>query len=176
MFLTSLPGEIILAAAVAFPFVVVWFIRWLFRPGKAREILVDGSNVLYWKNARPDISAVASVVRSLLQAGYTPLVSFDANVGYKINHHWMSPRDLGPLIGLPDTQISVSPKGVPADGLLLTQARDYGWQIVTNDHFRDWHDRFPILRKRRDILISGHLEGNEVTLHFPQSRSRKAKV
>ncbi len=46
---------------------------------KRNWIIVDGSNVLYWKNSAPQIDTLRDVLRLLRERGYSPGVVFDAN-------------------------------------------------------------------------------------------------
>ena len=56
------------------------------RPKKTkRYIVIDGSNVLHWKDNTPQIETLREVIRRVEALGYTPGVVFDANAGYKIS-------------------------------------------------------------------------------------------
>lgn len=124
-----------------------------------KPILLDGSNVLHWHNGEPDLALVKQLVQTLTQAGYSPSVVFDANVGYKISNRFMNDTRLAQLLGLPVAQVMVSPKGVPADLFLLEAARDTGAAIITNDRFRDWHADFPELANSERLIRGGFKKG-----------------
>ena len=121
------------------------------RRPRAKWILIDGSNVLYWKDGTPQIEALCDVVRHLADRGYTPGVVFDANAGYLVSGKYLHHGAMSALVGLPEDRVLVVPKGTPADMYLLASARDLGARIVTNDRYRDWAEAHP------EVGVSGHL-------------------
>lgn len=118
------------------------------------EILVDGSNVMHWKDETPQITTVQAVVAELKARGFTPGVIFDANAGYKLVGSYMNERDFSMLLTLRPDQVFVVPKGTQADPYLLSAARDSGARIVTRDRFRDWAEAHPKV-KEPGFLIRG---------------------
>lgn len=116
-------------------------------------ILVDGSNVLYWGN-EPTSMAVLRVLRNLEEKGYTPIVFFDANVGYVLDDHYYDEAKIAWLIGVPAQHVCVVNKGVVADEVILAFATDHNLRVVTNDKYRDWRVQFPHADKK-GILIGG---------------------
>ena len=116
-------------------------------------ILVDGSNVMHW-GPEPSAKILAHVLRSLARAGYTPLVFFDASVGYVLDDHYYNAAKLAALIDIPQDHISVVSKGVVADEKILSFASEHGLRVVTNDKFHDWRVQFPHAAKR-GVLLSG---------------------
>lgn len=134
------------------------------RRAHRRHIMVDGSNVMHWKDGEPKIETVRRVLNMLTQRGYTPIVWFDANVGYKIGDRYRGPSSLALLLNIPVQQIFVAPKGEPADPFLLEWAKDLKAKIVTNDQFRDWIDSHPQIRKP-GFLVTGRVRGNNIQLN-----------
>lgn len=134
------------------------------RPAQAaRFILVDGSNVMHWRDNIPDIEPVREVIASLKTKGFTPGVVFDANVGYKLEGRYRNHYKLARRIGLPPEQVMVVPKGEPADPMILRAARDYGGRVVSQDRFRDWEAEFPELR-RPDFRVRGGYDRGKLWL------------
>lgn len=139
--------------------------RGLLRPAKgatvaARKwIVVDGSNVMHWKDGTPQIETVREVVGHLAALGYTPGVVFDANAGYLMFGKYRHDRAFGKLLGRPEDRVMVVPKGTPADPTVLTAARDLGAQIVTNDRFRDWAEAHPEVREKGHLIRGGYRAG-----------------
>ena len=123
----------------------ILLVRALLNPPKPapRRILVDGSNVLYWHENTPRIETVRAVARRLETLGFTPKVIFDATAGYHIENRYMGGRHLAALLGLPEHQVYVVPKGTSADTFLLEEAHESDIAIVTNDRSRDWLDDHP---------------------------------
>lgn len=128
-----------------------------FRPPRiagARWVLIDGSNVMHWKDNTPQIDTLRQVIGQLTARGFSPAVVFDANAGYLIAGKYQHDKAFGDLLGLPADRLMVVPKGEPADPVLLAAARDIGAQIVTNDRYRDWVEAYPELRNP-DVLVRG---------------------
>lgn len=147
----------------------------LFRRGRGGgpPILVDGSNVLHWKNDQPDLASVRAVLKELTALGFSPGVIFDANVGYKIGSHYLDDRHLAKMLKLPEDRVLVVPKGTPADGYLIAAARDLGARVVTNDRFRDWAEANPEVREP-GFLIRGGFRDGKLWLDLVTERARAA--
>lgn len=161
IFFLVLVGAILLAA-----FVVLWWLRGSRRkPAEAAErwILVDGSNVMHWREGEPDITTVRRVVMRLIVLGFEPGVVFDANAGWKLQNRYLNEQALAGLVGLPKRQVLVVDKGTQADTFLLQTARDFGAKIVTNDRYRDWAGDFPEVLEP-GFLIRGGLRNGELWL------------
>jgi len=114
-------------------------------------VILDGSNLMHWKEGEVSLTPVREVVAQLTALGMTPGVVFDANAGYKIAdrymHHWAMAKQLG----LPEDRVMVVPKGSQADPFVLQAARDHGARIVSNDRFRDRAEAHP------EVIMPGHL-------------------
>ena len=121
-------------------------------------IVVDGSNVMHWGG---DASApvLSLVLRSLENAGYAPIVFFDASVGYQLGDRYFDELRMAQLTGIAKERICIVHKGVVADEMILSFARDHGLRIVTNDQFRDWRVQFPIAAKKGQLVKGTFREG-----------------
>lgn len=137
----------------------------LARRDRRPVILLDGSNIMHWKQGKPDLAPVRDVVRELDARGYRAGVVFDANVGYKLEGFYQNHRSLARKLGLSEDLVMVVEKGQPADELLLQAARDYNARVVTNDRFRDWAAAFPDVAKP-GFLISGGYRGGALQLNL----------
>lgn len=124
-----------------------------------RHILIDGSNVMHWQDNTPQIAPLRAVVDALTAQGYTPGVVFDANAGYLLAGRYQHDHALGRMLGLPEKQVMVVPKGTPADPLLLQAARDMDARIVTNDRYRDWAEAHPEVRTPGFLIRGGFRDG-----------------
>jgi Zc3h12a-like Ribonuclease NYN domain len=127
-------------------------------------ILVDGSNVMHWKDETPQIAAVQAVVQQLKSRGFTPGVMFDANAGYKLSGRYMNESDFAMLLTLSEDQIFVVPKGTQADPYLLSAARDFGARVVTRDRFRDWAEAHPEVKEAGFLIRGGYRDSGELWL------------
>ncbi len=121
-------------------------------------IVLDGSNVMHW-NGDPSAKVLSRVLRDLEKKGLTPIVFFDANVGYKLGDQYMDEARLGRLIKLPPEQICVVAKGVVADEMLLAFAAHHGLRVVSNDRYRDWRVTYPHLAKKGSVVRGEFTEG-----------------
>lgn len=139
------------------------------RPEDRRWVVIDGSNVLYWQDEVPSLQSVSAVVRAVQRAGLTPLVWFDANVGYKVGSAYMNPSELARVLGVPRKHVKVAPKGSPADPLLLEEAAKLGTGVVTNDRYRDWIAAYPNVAQP-GVLVRGRVEGGTVLLDWPAAQ------
>lgn len=131
-------------------------------------IVIDGSNVMHENDGVPQIRTVREVVRYLAARGYTAGVVFDANAGYLLDGRYRHDRAFGRQLGLPEDRIMVVPKGTPADPTVLTVARDFGAQVVSNDRFRDWAAAFPEV-KHPGHLIRGEYRAGKLWIDLPQA-------
>lgn len=130
---------------------------------KPKVILIDGSNVMHWKDGTPKIETLREVVVRLTALGFTPGVVFDANAGYLITGRFQRDHELGAFLDLPTDRVMVVDKGTPADPTLLAAARDLGARIVTNDRYRDWAEAHPEVRTP-GFLIRGGYRDNRLWL------------
>ena len=124
-----------------------------------QRIVVDGSNVMHWKEGEPDIETVREVIDRLAALGYSPGIVFDANVGYKLTGGFLGERELAPLLGLARESVLVVNKGVPADRDVLRAAREFQTRIVTNDRYRDWAGEFPEVSAPGHLIRGGYRDG-----------------
>ena len=124
-----------------------------------KYIIIDGSNVMHWKDGTPQIETVRDVVQHLKSHGFSPGVVFDANAGHILTGKYQHHAAMGKLLGLPEDRIMVVHKGTPADVTILAAAQDLGARIVTNDRYRDWADTHPEIGEPGHLIKGGYREG-----------------
>ncbi len=149
---------LLLAAPCAMASALLILARLLKRKPRSWAV-VDGSNVMHWKDGEPRIETVREVVERLTGAGLTPDVVFDANVGYKIKGRYLHHNALADLLNLPEDRVMVAPSGTPADPLVLQVAKDYGAIVVSNDRFRDWAEEFGAVLQPEYSVRGGYRDG-----------------
>ncbi len=140
-------------------------------------IVIDGSNVMHWKDNKPQIETVREVVERLTSLGYTPGVVFDANAGYLVAGKYQHHGSFGRLLGLPEDRVMVVNKGMPADPTVLLAARDLGARVVSNDRFRDWAEAHPEVYEPSHF-IRGEYRSGKLWLDLGRAdtqQDRKAK-
>jgi hypothetical protein len=128
-------------------------------------IVVDGSNVMYWIDETPSLETVRMVVDAVRAEGFRPVVWFDANAGYLTAGRYLGPQLLSGQIGVPARQVFVAEKGVPADPLILQDAKELRARVVTNDRYRDWAERFPKVQEP-GFLVRGRIRDGAVSLRL----------
>lgn len=131
--------------------------------GKRQQIIVDGSNVMYWKDGEPRLDSVADVLAELSDMGFDPGVIFDANVGYLLTGKHKNHEAMSTLLRISKERVLVAPKGTPADTMILQAAQDLGARVVTNDRFRDWVETYPDVKKP-GYLIRGRYQQGDLKL------------
>lgn len=112
------------------------------------EILVDGSNVLFWRAGQAQRDVPMLVVAALKARRFVPVIYFDQSI-----HQHLSDGDLTFLADA--AQVIIAPSGTPADALLLDASAQGRIQIVSCDKFREWRSNHRQLR--RDWLVSGRV-------------------
>lgn len=128
-------------------------------PGRADQVILDGSNVMHWRGGKPDIATVREVLDLAAARGLHAGVVFDANAGHLIFDRYASDRAFAHVLKLPPDRVMVVPKGTPADPTILAAARDLGARVISNDRFRDWAEDFPELSKPGHVIRGGYRDG-----------------
>lgn len=140
--------------------VLIWRRRRLdTSPPEPRTIVVDGTNVLFWRDNRAQLATLQLVVRHLQSKGFAPVVFLDASSRHHIGDTSLGRRQFKQALGLTKPHVQICPKGTEADGFILDFAREHKVSVVTNDRFRD---RPQAARNIR--LIKGHFRGDRLVL------------
>ncbi|MBN2629473.1 MAG: hypothetical protein JXR75_02900 [Rhodobacteraceae bacterium] len=129
------------------------------QPSDAKPIVIDGSNVMHWRDEVPQIATVREVVATLTAQGYALGVVFDANAGYKMMDRYLDDRPLARMLKLPVDRVLVVPKGSPADPIILLAAREQGACIVSNDRYRDHAETHPEVLEPGTLVRGGYRNG-----------------
>ncbi|MEP1766897.1 MAG: hypothetical protein ABJJ53_09720 [Sulfitobacter sp.] len=112
------------------------------------KILMDGSNVVFWRGGQADSAVPDRVACALLARRFMPHIFFDHSIW---RHLGQDQLDHLAAIAL----VTIAPRGTPADALLLQACQRGRFQIVSNDRFRAWRGEHPLLRK--DWLVTGSI-------------------
>jgi len=155
-------SDFLIVAGPCFLASVFLLVRSVTRRAKRRKdqwVIIDGSNVMHWREGTPQIETVKEAVSHLSALGYTPGVLFDANAGYLLAGKYLHDGALAKVLGIPEERVMVVPKGTPADPVIIAAARDLGAKIVTNDRFRDWADQHPEVRQPGHLIRGGYSSG-----------------
>lgn len=111
-------------------------------------ILIDGSNVLFWRGGHAQRDVPMLVVDALRARRFTPIVYFDRSI-----HRHLGEFDISSLMKI--SQVTIAPSGTSADTLLLGASEQGRIQIVSCDRFQAWRNDFSHLR--RDCLVTGRI-------------------
>jgi len=158
-------GDFILLAAPCAIAALVVLLRALVARIKApseaepNRILIDGSNVMHWKDNTPQIATLREIITHLRDLGFAPGVIFDANAGYLLTGKYKHDHAMAKYLGLAEDWVMVVPKGTIADSYLLTVARDVDAPIVTNDRYRDWAGEYPEIAQPGRLIRGGYRDG-----------------
>ena len=112
------------------------------------SIILDGSNILFWRGGHAQSNAPQVIVGALRARRFAPHVIFDNSI-----KRYLGQVEIGQLLQL--AQVTIAPRGTPADALLLQASQQGRIQIVSNDRFRAWRKDHPQLRM--NWLVTGSI-------------------
>ncbi len=109
-----------------------------------KVVIIDGSNVAYYlsTDGQPRLQNIVTASRSLVSVGFVPIVVVSAALIHQIDKE----ETLADMIS--KRQVLQAPKGTDDDLLIIKTAEKEAADIVSNDRFLDWVDRFPWLPSR----------------------------
>jgi len=109
-----------------------------------RNLVIDGNNVAYYLsyNGTPQANNIALADRSLRNAGYKPVAVVSAALKYKVE----DPGILDDLVRR--RKVLEARSGTNDDAMILRLANRKNADIVSNDRFLDWLDRYPWIPDR----------------------------
>ena len=113
-------------------------------PNAKRKVVVDGNNVAYYltPDGHPRVAGILLAVNSLRKAGLQPKVVVSSALKHSIDN----PEKLQELV---DSRLVIeAPRGSDDDLHIIRLAEKTNSDIVTNDRFLEWQDRFPWLDSR----------------------------
>lgn len=120
-------------------------------------VVVDGANVAYVEktnDGKPKVANLTRVQHALEDEGFDPIIIVDASLVYEVD-------DREQLESLLDQQvIRQAPAETDADFFVLQTAEDYKAQVVTNDQYEDYQERFPWIGEKRlpFMIVKGKVE------------------
>ncbi len=124
-----------------------------------RQIAVDGTNVMFWRDEVAQIATLKNVLKRLRREGYDPVVFLDASSRHHVGDKSLNESKFAQVLGLARNRLMVVPAGTEADELILEFAGQYKLSIVSNDRFRDR------AHQARNIkLVKGHFQGERLVL------------
>jgi hypothetical protein len=111
---------------------------------RKRVLVVDGNNVAYSMSPQgePRAQNLGLAYHSLTSAGYNPVFVISAALAHKIDN----PGALSAF--LLRARVEEAPRGTNDDGKIIQLAKKLDADIVSNDRFLDWIDRYPWITSR----------------------------
>ena len=107
-------------------------------------MIVDGNNVAYHllPSGKPQVKNLLHAQRSLVNGGYKPVFVISAALIHKIDN----PEGLNILMN--EIEVVRAPRGTNDDLKIFEIAQKRNADIVSNDRFLDWLDKYPWVSDR----------------------------
>jgi len=105
---------------------------------------VDGNNVAYHlsPDGKPKVSNLVHAQKSLVNGGYRPVFVISAALIHSIDQ----PNSLQSLMN--EINVVQAPRGTNDDLKIIKIAQERNADIVSNDRFLDWLERYPWVSDR----------------------------
>ena len=109
-----------------------------------KTVIVDGNNVAFHlsPNGKPQVNNLILAQKSLTTGGYRPVFVISSALVHKIDR----PDSLNSLMD--SIEVVRAPRGINDDLKIIQLAQDRNADIVSNDRFLDWLDRYPWISDR----------------------------
>ena len=113
-------------------------------PTRRKTVIVDGNNVAYHlsPNGKPQVNNLLLAQRSLTSGGYKPVFVISAALVHNID----KPNVLQSLLN--ELEVVRAPRGTNDDLKIIQVAQNRNADIVSNDRYLDWLDRYPWVSDR----------------------------
>jgi len=114
------------------------------RPGRRKTIIVDGNNIAYHlsPDGKPHVNNLMNAQNSLVNGGYRPVFVISAALIHSIDQ----PNSLRSLMN--EIDVVQAPRGTNDDLKIIKIAQERNADIVSNDRFLDWLERYPWVSDR----------------------------
>jgi len=111
---------------------------------RRKIVIVDGNNVAYHlsPNGKPQVNNLLLAQRSLENGGYKPIFVISAALVHSID----KPNVLQSLLN--EVEVIRAPRGTNDDLKIFQVAQNRNADIVSNDRFLDWLDKYPWVSDR----------------------------
>lgn len=126
-----------------------------------KEIVIDGTNVMYWDGNEPALATLRGVVDTLTKRGFHPYVFLDASSRHHLKDKSLSEKKFATVLGLHASRVMVCPAGTEADVFILKFAKSQSLSIVSNDRFGDRAQQAKGIKLVKGVFANGKpiLEG-----------------
>jgi len=109
-----------------------------------KVVIVDGNNIAYHlsPHGKPQVSNLLNARNSLVNGGYRPIFIISAALIHSIDR----PNILRSLMD--EIDVVQAPRGINDDLKIIEIAQKRNADIVSNDRFLDWLERYPWVSSR----------------------------
>jgi hypothetical protein len=113
-------------------------------PAGSKRLVVDGNNVAFYlsTDGQPHVRNLILAQNSLARAGFRPVFVVSAALIHKID----KPEALRQFIS--EARAIRAPRGTDDDLKIIKMAQDMNADILSNDRFLNWIDKYPWLPER----------------------------
>lgn len=129
-------------------------------PAPVAAVLIDALNLAHWCGRPASLRVPLALLPALLARGDQPMLCFDASARYQLQHE---AEVYAELLAQPSLAFEVR-SGIPADRVLLQQARKTGAAIISRDRFRDHRRRYRKLIDDPLRLQAGYVSNDRVVV------------
>ena len=131
------------------------------RARNQKEIVIDGTNVLYWDGDGADLMTLQCIIAYLRQKNYNPFVFLDASSRHHLGDKSLNEKSFAKALGLGQDRVMVCPAKTEADAFILRFAKQEGLPVLSNDRFGDRSDLAKGLKIVKGVMANGRplLEG-----------------
>ena len=114
------------------------------KPRKKKVVIVDGNNIAYHlsPDGKPHVRNLLNAQNSLVNGGYRPIFVISAALIHSID----KPNSLRSLMN--EISVVQAPRGTNDDLKIIKIAQERNADIVSNDRFLDWLERYPWVSDR----------------------------
>jgi hypothetical protein len=125
------------------------------KPTDGSQIVIDGTNVLYWDGDGAQMATLRIVIDALKKKGRSPIVFLDASSRHHLGDKGLNEQGFAKALGVPKSQVMVCPARTEADAFILKYARAENLPVVSNDMFRDRAAQTKGLKFVKGVIVKG---------------------
>ncbi len=109
-----------------------------------RKVIIDGNNIAYHfsQDGQPQVKNLLLAYNSLTTGGYKPVFVISAALRHVIDKI----DTLNTFIS--EAQVITAPRGINDDLKIIQIAQEMNADIISNDRFLDWIERYPWVPNR----------------------------
>lgn len=119
------------------------------------DIIVDGTNVIFW-DGQPNLTSLRLVVDYLQTKGFMPYVFLDGSSRYLVRDALLDEEGYAKALGLKKERVMLCPDRTQSDAFITAFARDHDLAVITNDQLDTRARGAGNLKLIKGVLADGH--------------------